>query len=257
MFDHPERNCIYDEALFSASMPKYRKQPLMGQVESYQAEGYPAGNGLMAAGLIVRDARRNDLSSINEMWWQENLLWTFQDQLSLPVVLWRLGHHCEPIQGNLWRNDVVEWAEHKRDPDTAQPCIGLSATLNADPVSVAHYYIDRLGSTFDPLNRQLIEVSRECEFLAVGWSFDQNARVPAGGVGIVVDGQPFAATYGLDRPDVAGHFKCPDCLKTGFFFVAPVDFFGPGTHKLAVRVISPDKTSYTEGQAIALQIGKI
>ena len=73
MFNHPNRECIYDEAVFSMTMQKYHKLPIREQVESYRAEGYPAGNGLMACTLIARDARRVDLNGINESWWQENL----------------------------------------------------------------------------------------------------------------------------------------------------------------------------------------
>jgi hypothetical protein len=113
MFSHPDRTCIYDEAEASVGMPKYASQPIMAQVDHYRGEGYPAGNALMAAGVIARDARRLDLATINEMWWRENLRWSYQDQLSLPVVLWRLGCRCDIIEGNLWRNSLVEWTTHK------------------------------------------------------------------------------------------------------------------------------------------------
>jgi hypothetical protein len=45
--------------------------PIREQVESYKFEGYPEHNGLMAAGLILRDMRRRELHQINEDWWQE------------------------------------------------------------------------------------------------------------------------------------------------------------------------------------------
>jgi len=113
MFSHPERNCIYDEMQVSATMPKYQKLPMAAQIDSYRAEGYPAANGLEACGVIVRAARRKDLSEINEMWWLEQLRWTYQDQLSLPVVLHRLGRGCDTLEGDLWRNDLIGWAPHE------------------------------------------------------------------------------------------------------------------------------------------------
>src|SRR5437879_1575817 len=79
---------IYAEAEFSKTMPKYFDQPIAEQIESYRAEGYPARMGLIATGLIARSTAA-DLSAIEEMWWDENLRWSYQDQLSLPVVLWR------------------------------------------------------------------------------------------------------------------------------------------------------------------------
>ena len=73
MFIHPDRNCIYDEAELCHDFPKYREFPLLEQVDHYRKEGYPKQNGLMAAGIIVRDMNRKKLTTINKEWWHENL----------------------------------------------------------------------------------------------------------------------------------------------------------------------------------------
>lgn len=114
MFVHPDRDCIYPEAEFSMTMPKYRDQPIAGQVAAYRAEGYPADNGLMATGLIARSTMA-DLNAIEKMWWNENLRWSYQDQLSLPVVLWRLRRSYDPVQKNLWSNEWFDWIPHRRE----------------------------------------------------------------------------------------------------------------------------------------------
>ena len=49
MFVHPERDCIYDEARFSAEMIKYRGLPVIRQVEAYKSIVPPHG-GLYAGG---------------------------------------------------------------------------------------------------------------------------------------------------------------------------------------------------------------
>ena len=112
MFKHPDRDCIYDELAVSLAMHKYRDQPLERQVASYRAEGYPAHRGLMACGLIGRRANDPRHERINEAWWQENLRWSYQDQLSLPVVLWRMGCSCETVAMNLWDNPWFDWIPH-------------------------------------------------------------------------------------------------------------------------------------------------
>lgn len=119
MFSHPDRECIYDEASVSTKLEKYRDQPIAEQVESYRAEGYPERNGLMASGIIGRDARDERMVAINEMWWQENQKWTHQCQISLPVVLWRLGHSCDQIRANIWNNEWLRICEHERPVNTA------------------------------------------------------------------------------------------------------------------------------------------
>ncbi len=113
MFIHPDRSCIYPEAEFSTSMPKYFDQPVMAQAAAYRAEGYPAENGLIASGLIARSTSA-DLSEIEEMWWSENVRWSYQDQLSLPVVLWRLKRNCDLVRKNLWSNEWFDWMPHHR-----------------------------------------------------------------------------------------------------------------------------------------------
>jgi TOD1/MUCI70, glycosyltransferase-like domain len=112
MFLHPDRSCIYAEAEVSKTMAKYREQPIGEQIEAYRTEGYPVDNGLMATGLIARSTSA-DLSAINERWWIENMQWTYQDQISLPVVLWRLGRTYDAVQKNLWTNEWFDWVPHR------------------------------------------------------------------------------------------------------------------------------------------------
>ena len=115
LFGHPDRDCIYDEAVASRLYPKYDACLLEQQVEQYRSQGYPAHNGLAAGGLIVRQAHNKDLISVNEMWWAENLKWGYQDQLSLPFVAWQSGHAYATIPGYLWENDLIEWLPHRLD----------------------------------------------------------------------------------------------------------------------------------------------
>lgn len=112
MFVHPERDCIYDEAEVSSSMPKYRDQQLRQQADAYRAEGYPANNGLFACGIIGRDPHSSVVKLVGEDWWRENTRWTYQDQISLPVVLWRRGLCCATVKLNLWDNPWLSYIPH-------------------------------------------------------------------------------------------------------------------------------------------------
>jgi hypothetical protein len=104
---HPDRNNVYDEANFSAQMPKYEGLPLREQVESYRRMGLPPGHGLYAGGILVRDRDVGKNRRFGRCWWRENLRWTYQDQLSLPYVLWRLGVRPHVMPHNLWSNPIV------------------------------------------------------------------------------------------------------------------------------------------------------
>ena len=83
---HPNRHCIYEEAVASLPMLKYEDQPLLEQIAAYKAAGHPPGWGLWACGII---GRRNtpQLAELERRWWAEIRRWSYQDQVSLPVVL--------------------------------------------------------------------------------------------------------------------------------------------------------------------------
>jgi hypothetical protein len=116
MFSHPDRDCIFDEAMASAAMLKYRGLPIEEQVDSYRRRGIQPHAGLYACGVIVRkEPLPAILRQANRVWWAENLKWTYQDQLSLPFVLHQLGIGVDLIRGNLWRNDWFDWIRHKSE----------------------------------------------------------------------------------------------------------------------------------------------
>jgi hypothetical protein len=52
---------------------------------------------------------------LNEAWLAECLRWTYQDQLSLPYLLWR--HNVRPalIPYNLWDNHLIGLQPHLSD----------------------------------------------------------------------------------------------------------------------------------------------
>jgi hypothetical protein len=90
---HPQRDCIYAEAEASLRLApeKYSVQPLLAQVESYRAEGHPARAGLYACGTVAWDWSQPAALALGTAWLNECLRWSYQDQLSLPVVLRRAG----------------------------------------------------------------------------------------------------------------------------------------------------------------------
>lgn len=112
MFIHPERACVYDEANACLEYAKCESQPLLEQVGHYRRSGYPPDNGLMATGMIVRDARKKMLHKVDEDWWVETVKYITRDQVSLPYVLWKNGYDYDKINLNLWENDLFEVMPH-------------------------------------------------------------------------------------------------------------------------------------------------
>lgn len=82
---HPARTCIYPEAEFSATLTwKYDAPSVLAQARFYQ-QFHPPNWGLFATGANVR-RHTDSVRVLSELWWQEILGWSHQDQLSLPVL---------------------------------------------------------------------------------------------------------------------------------------------------------------------------
>ena len=122
LFAHNARDCIYEEAIASLRLApeKYEDQPLLEQVESYRREHHPEHWGLWAGGVILRDLADYLVRELCTAWLGECVVWSYQDQLSLPVVARRLGLRPAavpfgllegPWLGNRW----VQIGSHNRN----------------------------------------------------------------------------------------------------------------------------------------------
>ena len=88
-FQHPWRNCIYEEAEESWNMKKYVNQPIREQVEHYRQMGWPEQAGQIATGVMCWNGgylRSDTVGKFLDHWWQEIKEWSVHDQLSFPVL---------------------------------------------------------------------------------------------------------------------------------------------------------------------------
>jgi hypothetical protein len=86
LMPHPERHCIYPEAELSANLHwRYDAVSIREQAHHYESF-HPAGWGLVATGFCAR-RHTEQVLKLSHHWWEECLLWSHQDQLSLPVLL--------------------------------------------------------------------------------------------------------------------------------------------------------------------------
>lgn len=97
VFAHPRRPHagILEEAVASLGDEgqdgKYAGQPLMEQVAAYHAEGHPEHGEVYACGVVAWDFANPKAVEVGKAWLAECERWSWQDQLSLPVVCRRLG----------------------------------------------------------------------------------------------------------------------------------------------------------------------
>lgn len=108
MFDHFQRDCVYDEAEACIELGKDDPALIRSQVARYRAAGYPARNGLFASGVLLR-RHTPQLREFCERWWTELETGSHRDQLALPYVLHRTGVSHERLGEN---QRASEWFRH-------------------------------------------------------------------------------------------------------------------------------------------------
>ena len=103
---HPLRTCIMPEASVTAALARYADCKPIEQVEFYRnVVGHPMNWGLMASGAFT--VRHNENTKRwGELWWDECNNWTYQDQLSLPVIT-----RLMTMEGKLRWNMGMPWAQ--------------------------------------------------------------------------------------------------------------------------------------------------
>jgi hypothetical protein len=106
---HPWRTCVFDEADYSASLPRYASlaDHILDQSSFYLDMGHPRHDGLYASGFYVR--RNNGrVNRFMDNWWWECITRSHQDQVSLPVMV-RLHEDVRTGVRLPWHNDPGCW----------------------------------------------------------------------------------------------------------------------------------------------------
>lgn len=86
---HPELDCLYEDARKCLVMDLVDFQTLKKQILHMKSEGYPAHNGLLENNMVIRNHNNSIIKRIDEQWWNMYLKYTKRDQLSLCYILWK------------------------------------------------------------------------------------------------------------------------------------------------------------------------
>lgn len=96
------RHCAYGEATICET-PKYINEPLPAQSAHYKKIGFPYNYGLFEAGVLGRDFLDEDVIQFNNDWFIENMIWSYQDQVSFPFCMWK-NSFTPSILPKSWRD---------------------------------------------------------------------------------------------------------------------------------------------------------
>lgn len=110
---HPENRIDFvDEAQVCMDWPKYRDYDIRAQVNAYVADGMPRNWGLFACGAIAYRFSPV-VKKLCSRWYDENVKWSVQDQVSLPYLLWDSGMAFGQWGAYQYKNDYLRlrWDE--------------------------------------------------------------------------------------------------------------------------------------------------
>lgn len=109
------RDCAYQEAEYSMTIPKYNKEKLSSQINEYEnLHEFPKHYGLYQSGFLLRNNKDDEVKTFNEFWLKE--IERFgkifpQCQVSLAFTLWKLDINFDTLE-NIWDVDKYEITTH-------------------------------------------------------------------------------------------------------------------------------------------------
>lgn len=108
------RHCAYGEATIRP--PKYANEPMDEQVAFYRSEGFPEEYGLYECGISARDLSNPKVKELGELWYKENIDWSYQDQVSFPYCLWKTNFKPDVLPQSFRNMNWVYLSAHM-NPD--------------------------------------------------------------------------------------------------------------------------------------------
>jgi hypothetical protein len=109
LFRHPDRQCVYDEADEVVRLRYDEPARIRRQMRIYETRGYPRARGLSTAPFLLRRHRDPVLVEVMENWFEQILLHSLRDQLSLDVVMWLRNFTPDYIPDQLTESTLLEW----------------------------------------------------------------------------------------------------------------------------------------------------
>lgn len=101
-YQHPWRDCLYDEARACAELGRAPVDAIEKQIAAYTAAGMPPHAGLWNT-MVTARRRTPEMVDFGRRWWAEMQRHTLRDQVSLPYLLWRDGIRCGSLGADVYR----------------------------------------------------------------------------------------------------------------------------------------------------------
>ncbi len=89
---------------------------MLAQISRYKQENYPANNGLISGGILLRNHHSSKIKETMEHWWNEVKNGSRRDQLSFNYVAWKTGLDYGILSGSVTRSEYFHMIGiHRKD----------------------------------------------------------------------------------------------------------------------------------------------
>jgi len=112
VFKHPERDCLYDEAMIAAVNYLDDPEVIIEQVKGYEDNGFAKHKGLAECNMILR-RHTPKIEAFNNAWWSEYCRHSVRDQISFMYVADKVGLKFKFITpAARWGNKMFDFRNH-------------------------------------------------------------------------------------------------------------------------------------------------
>lgn len=111
-FPHFYSDCIYIEQETCRAMSLDNEETMRLQMERYREEGYPAHNGMIDSGFLVREIEDEDVKRLMSTWWNEVYNGSKRDQLSFNYCCWKEHVLYDTSDLHIYGNKYVRLHKH-------------------------------------------------------------------------------------------------------------------------------------------------
>jgi len=115
LLEHPNRNCVYDEANTIIQVQRDTPDRIYKHVQLFIEEGYPAKNGLYSSGMMIINNNSKNIHKYYDQWLSDYLSFpSVRDQMTMNYSEWKL-HRETGIELNLKMLHFQNMFERDRD----------------------------------------------------------------------------------------------------------------------------------------------
>ncbi len=114
VFVHPQRNCLYDEAISCIKLNKDYSLRIFLQMVYYWMKGLKGNSGLVETGILVKDNFKLANSSFKKIWWNQILNFSRRDQISIMYAIERSQIKTSSLIGRGVNNPYSIYIGHNK-----------------------------------------------------------------------------------------------------------------------------------------------